>query len=211
MTITKFGHSCFLIEEMDARILLDPGSYSTAQNTVQNIDAILITHEHPDHLSPESLRTILAGSPGAKIYTNAGVGKILDQENIKYELLLGGKLVAVKGVTIEGVGEKHAEIYPELPIVDNTGYLIAGRFFYPGDALTMPGKNVEMLALPVAAPWMKLSEAIDFGRKVAPKYCFPAHDGMLKFPGPVHMLPEKVLTPLGTKFIVLEEGQGYNL
>lgn len=198
-----------VIEEQGVKILLDPGAYSTGQKEVMGVNVILITHEHPDHLDPNSLKIILENNPMAKIFTNAGVGKVLSKEGIAYELLTHGKSIEIRGVRIEGREEKHTEIYPTLPTVYNTGYLIANRFFYPGDALTQPNKQVEILALPVAAPWMKLAQAIDYAKELKPKICFPVHDGMLKIIGPVHRLPESILTPEGIQFTVLEEGEGY--
>jgi len=207
MKITKFGHSCLLVEEGDARILIDPGSYSTLQNDARNIDAILITHEHQDHLSIESLRAILKNSPEAKIYTNAGVGEKLKAENIPFEFLEDAQRVIVKGALVEGFGRDHAIIYPSLPRFDNTGYLIAGRLFHPGDALLVPSKPVEILALPVIAPWSKISEVIDYAKTVKPKIAFPIHDGMLKNPGGYSKWPETFLAPEGIEWKVIEDGK----
>lgn len=204
MKISKFGHCCLLLEEKGLRVLFDPGAYSSAQNTVKDLHLILITHEHPDHLHAESLSKVLANNPGVKVVTVGGVKKILDQGNIACEVLGGGQDTHFRGVHLAGFGKKHAEIYPTVPPVDNTGYLVAERFFYPGDAFTVPALPVEVLALPVAGPWMKLAEAIDYAKELKPKICFPVHDGMLKYPGPVHMLPEKVLSNVGISFRVIE-------
>jgi|CXWL01.1.fsa_nt_gi L-ascorbate metabolism protein UlaG (beta-lactamase superfamily) len=208
MRVTKFGHSCFLVEESGVRILFDPGAYSTGQNEVKNIDAVLITHEHPDHLSPDSLKTVLANNPEAKIFTNNGAGKVLDEHNIPYSILGDGESTGVKGVIIEGFGVEHACIHESIPLIRNTGYLIAERLYYPGDALHVPSKPVEILALPVAAPWMKLSDAVDFAAKIKPKVCLPVHDGMLRPEryGPSRMVPRKVLEPLGIEFREMTEG-----
>src|SRR3989338_6362300 len=145
--------------------------------------------------------------PGAKVYTNKGVGKLLDREGIKYNLLEHKQSALVDNVLIEGFGEKHAEIYPGLPIVANTGYFIANKLFYPGDFLYNPKKPVKILALPVAGPWLKLSEAVNYAKEIRPEVCFPVHDGMLQpgRVGSVHTVPEDVLKPLGIKFVVLDE------
>ncbi len=207
MKITKLGHCCLLIEEKGVKILTDPGAYSTDQTRVRNLDVILITHEHADHLHIDSLKTVLKNNPTAKVYTNKGVGKILDKEGIKYDLLENKQSVLINNVLIEGFGEKHAQIYSGLPTVINTGYFIANKLFYPGDALYNPKRPVKVLALPVAGPWLKLSEAIDYAKEIKPEICFPVHDGMLKEDriGSNHKVPEDVLRPLGIKFVVLEE------
>lgn len=203
MKITKFGHCCLLIEENGLRILTDPGTYSTSQDFIKNIDIIFITHEHQDHLHIDSLKTVLKNNPQAKVITNQSVGSLLDKENIKYELLEKGEL-SEKGVIIEAFGEKHAFMHPSIEPIQNVGYFIANKLFYPGDAFTNPNKPVDILALPVAGPWMKLSEAIDYTKELKPRVCFPVHEGILKSPGSTHRIPPTVLEPLGIKFTVLE-------
>ncbi len=207
MKVTKFGHCCLLIEEKELRILTDPGSFSTAQSDVKNIDVILITHEHADHIHIPSLKNCIKNNPKARIITNRGVAKILDAEGIKYELVEHGHKINVKDVLIEGYGEKHANMYKTITPVVNTGYFIANRLFYPGDAFYNPKRPVDILALPVAGPWMKLSEAIDYAIEIHPKFIFPVHEGILKSPGSVHRIPNDILNPMGIKFIILEEGK----
>lgn len=211
MTITKLGHCCLLIKEGELTILTDPGTYSTAQEAITGIDGIFITHEHADHFHIDSLKKVLVNNPQATIYTVKGVAKILEQENIAYELLEHGQSVTVKGVLIEGFGELHADMYPGWPQVDNCGYFINNRLFYPGDAFTNPGKPVEILALPVAGPWMKLSEAIDYAKEMKPKVAFPVHDGILKHQAMVHRLPAKFLSEAGITFTPVLDGETIEL
>jgi len=210
MNITKFGHSCLLIEEQQARILIDPGVYSSLQNDVTNLDAILITHEHADHCDLASLKIILANNPQAHIFTNTGVGEKLKAEHIPFELLLGGQSQTIKGVLIEGYGEWHATIYKAIPIIHNVGYRIAERFFYGGDALTPPNVPVEILAYPALAPWMKSAEGIEYALAAKPKVCFPVHDSFLKFPGSFYALPEKMLAEQGITWQVIEPGSSFD-
>lgn len=203
MNITKFGHCCLLIEEKGLKVLTDPGIYSIKQNHVENIDLILITHEHSDHLHIDSLKTICKNNPNAKIITNKGVGFLLEKEGIRYTLVEHGQTISEKDILIEGFGDKHAIMHPSLPVVDNTGYFIAGKLFYPGDAFTVPKKPMDILALPVAGPWLKISESIEYAKEIKPRMCFPVHEGMLKSPGTVHQIPPRVLEPLGIQFIIL--------
>lgn len=178
MRITKLGHCCMLIETDSLNILTDPGDYTTAQDDIKGIDIVLITHEHGDHLHVESLKKVLINNPSAKIITNISVKKILEKENIDAELLSNGMRKEFNGVVIEGYGGWHAEIYKDISPVENTGFFI-NDFFYPGDALIVPGRKVKVLALPVAGPWIKVSEAIEYGLKINPEIAFPVHDAML--------------------------------
>ena len=205
MKITKLGHCCLMIEEQGIKILTDPGEWTTAQNEQIGIHAVLITHEHADHLHVESLKTILKNNPQAQVITNEAVGLILQKENIVFELVEGGSNTKVQNLKIEGFGDKHALIYTGLPQVQNTGYMVAEKLFYPGDSLHNPGRPVQVLALPVAGPWLKISEAIDYAKAVNPEYCFPVHDGMLKIYGFLYKMLGVVLND--NKFVPLEDGR----
>ena len=209
MKITKFGHCCLLIEESGVRILTDPGTYSTQQSEVKNIDFVLITHEHADHFHVDSLKALLKNNPRAKVITNKSVGALLEENSIAFSLVEDGQNFDADGVLIEGFGKDHALMHTSIPPIQNTGYFIADKLFYPGDAFTNPGKQVEVLALPVAGPWMRLLEAIDYAVEVKPKICFPVHEGILKQPGSTHAIPPKVLESEGIKFMVMEIDKEY--
>jgi L-ascorbate metabolism protein UlaG (beta-lactamase superfamily) len=208
MRITKFGHCCLLIEEKDLRILTDPGNYNTIPD-VKNIDVILLTHEHQDHTHIESIKDIITANPQAVIYTHLGVGKLLDEANISYTLISDGEEIEVKGVSVISLGAEHACICHGLSSVQNTGFYIAKKLFYPGDAFYNPNRPIEVLALPVAGPWMKLEEAINYAKELQPKVVFPVHDGMLRQEhqlGPTRKIPKTMLEPLGIEYRDMIEG-----
>ncbi len=193
-------------ENKTVRIMTDPGAWSVSQNEEKDIDFIFITHEHQDHFHLDSLKIVLKNNPKAKVVTNRAVGKLLDTEKIPHELLEHGGEGEYGGVHIEGFGENHATVYQDFGQVQNTGYLFADRFFYPGDAFYNPNKPVEILALPVAGPWVKLSEAIDYAKLLKPKVCFPVHDALLKYNLPARLAPQKFLPLSGIEFVDLLEG-----
>ncbi|MBI4032500.1 MBL fold metallo-hydrolase [Candidatus Berkelbacteria bacterium] len=208
MTITKLGHCCLLIDVDGTRILTDPGLFTTEeQETLEDLDLLLITHEHTDHLHVESLKKVLAKNPNARVVTNTAVGKILRAEGITFDVIEHSQSTSIGSISIDGFGNEHAEIYGEYGRVQNTGFLIADRLFVPGDAFTVPGKPVEILALPVAGPWMKVKEAIDYALAVKSKLAFPVHDGMLTSFGSAHSAPEKFLGEAGIQFIIPKIGQ----
>lgn len=207
MKITKYGHCCLLIDIEGVRILTDPGSYSTLQNEARDVDVVLITHEHPDHLHVESLKDVLSNNSNAEVVTNASVGKILGEEGIEHHNVSHGEHIDIKGIVIEGFGEKHAEIYKDLGQVENTGYFIGGKLFYPGDAFYDPERPVDVLALPVAGPWCLLKDAIEYAIKISPRIAFPVHDGFSPLPGSVHAFPTKVLKENNIDFVVIGVGE----
>jgi L-ascorbate metabolism protein UlaG (beta-lactamase superfamily) len=205
MKITKLGHCCLLIETKGERIFTDPGSYTIeAHSKIENIDYILFTHEHQDHYHIESLKVILEKNSQAVIYSNSSVSELLDKEGIKHTQINHNDSVLLGEIALVGIGEKHAQMHKSISQSSNLGYFIDGRLWYPGDAFTNPERPIEILALPVSGPWMKLSEAIDYALLLKPKKVFPVHDGT-RF-GSAHVLPAKVLAPEGIEFIVMAEG-----
>ncbi len=206
MKITKIGHCCFLIEDAGKKILTDPGAWTTAQNELRGIDLIIITHEHADHFHIDSLNIVLANNPNAKIVTNSRVSQLLSEQGITCTIIENSQNTTIEGIAIAGFGDKHAVIYPSIPAVMNTGYVIQERFFLPGDAFIQPGVPVEILGMPMIGPWMKLAESIDWALTIKPKVCIPIHDGMLT-PRPwIYGLPAKILPENGIQFNALEPG-----
>jgi len=179
MKIKKIGHSCLLINENGLNIVTDPGSFTAeAIKGLTGINVILICDEHMDHFDLSSVQALLKNNPEAKIITQKSVQKLLADTGIESSVVLDKQQTEVRGVKFEGCGQKHALLHSSIPQSDNTGYIISNRFFYPGDALTLPHKPIEILALPVAGPWLKMSEVLDFVLAVKPKFCFPVHDAM---------------------------------
>lgn len=208
MQITKFGQCCLLIEIEGKRILTDPGRFSVTQNEVTDIDIILITHEHADHLHTESLQTILKNNPQATVITNESVGNILSELSISYQVLAEAEQAKVQGIALEAFEGRHEEMFEEFGQVQNTGFFINSQLFYPGDSYIEPLKPVSVLALPVSGPWCKLSEAVTYALKVKPVKAFPVHDAVLNTEGTslVHGLFEAQLQAKGIEFVRMVNG-----
>ncbi len=208
MNIQKIGHCCLLIKTRDLTILTDPGMFSTGQNTITGIDVVIITHEHADHFHIESLQEVLRHNPKAQVITNSSVGKKLDEVHIAYTVVEGRGSIEVGGVDFEAFDGAHEEIFESLEQVQNTGYFIGDRLFYPGDSFINPERPVDILALPVAGPWCKIGDAIRYTLALRPKYAFPVHDGMLQLDriGSAHAMPLKVLAEQGIEFVVMKDG-----
>lgn len=208
MKITKLGHCCLLVEINGKRFLTDPGNYTTAQNEITNIDCIVISHEHTDHLHVESLKTVLRNNPGAQVICNASVGAILAKESIPFTKIAQGDATLVGDVEISGHGTKHAPIYVGYEQVENTGYFFDKKLFYPGDAFFKPELPVDILAFPVTAPWCKISEAMEYVLDVKPRIAFPVHDGnLVRQHGITERLPKLFLPEAGIQFVALETGK----
>jgi hypothetical protein len=128
---------------------------------------------------------------------------LLLAENIQSEILETDKITNFQGLNLKALGKEHAEIYNDFGRVENTGFLLGEKFFYPGDAFTLPEVPIEVLALPVCGPWLTIKQSINFALAVKPKMAFPVHDGMLKIFGPFHAVPQKLLKEQAVEFIPL--------
>lgn len=186
--------------------MTDPGTFSAGFEAARNIDIVLITHEHGDHFHLESLKVVLANNPQAKVITNSAVGALMKSDGLDFDLLEHGQSRKDKDVLIEGIGTEHAVIHPIVPGVVNTGYFIGGKLFYPGDAFTNPERQVDILALPVAGPWMKISEAVDYANLIKPKVWVPVHDGHIKV-DMSYRIADMILNTMGLSGNPLEQGQ----
>ena len=173
MKLTRYGHSCVLVEDGHGRVLLDPGIFSSGFEDLQGLTGVLITHQHPDHLDVDRVTRLLEQNPEAVLVTDEG-----SQLDLPRTVAHAGDSFDL-GLSVTVHGSDHAVIHPDLPGVPNVGYLVGGRFFTPGDALTVPDADVEVLGLPTDAPWLKLVEAVQLLRDVRPAQAFPVHDGVL--------------------------------
>ncbi|WP_423918203.1 MBL fold metallo-hydrolase [Frigoribacterium sp. 2-23] len=177
MRLTKLEHACLIVEESGRRLVIDPGGFTSPLVGLHDVDVVVITHEHGDHWSPDQLREILATSPGALIVGPPGVATAAADFTV--QTVAEGDTIEVGPFTLAFAGSRHAVIHESLPVIDNVGVLVNGRLFYPGDALTVPGFPVDTLAVPVGAPWLKISEAMDYVTAVIPARTFPTHEGTL--------------------------------
>lgn len=206
MKITKFGHSCVLLDDGSTKILFDPGLYSEIPSL--KLDGIVITHVHQDHVDIEKLAPLLeSGSP--RIITNAEVKAELEKHNIICEIVEQGQTSQIGTFTLEAFGNDHAIMHPDLPKFQNTGYLVNDKILHPGDALLSLSKPVEILLLPVAAPWSKVSETLDYIKEVNAKINFPIHDGFLTDGGAFYRFANMWSEKLNSKFITPELGKEY--
>ena len=179
MQLRKLGHACIRLEQDGATLVIDPGSFS-APDALDGAQAVLITHEHPDHVVPERLRAAVERRPEVRVWTNQAVADLLAGAGVRAEVVADGDRFRVADTFDVLVrGEWHAVIHPDLPRARNVAYLIDGLVYHPGDALTPAGQPVDTLLLPVSAPWLKLAEAIDFARAARPRLCVPIHDAIL--------------------------------
>ena len=179
MKLTHYGHACVLVEFEDGRrALFDPGTYSAGFEECADLDLVLITHAHPDHLDTTRLQALLELSPDAVVVTNSEVGDSL-QLGPRDVVVDGTSVFGVAGFRVQPTGAEHAVIHPDLPQTANTGFILDESVWHPGDAFDATPSHVDVLLLPVGGPFMKIADAIDFARAVKPRVIVPIHQAGL--------------------------------
>lgn len=182
MKVTKFQHACLVIEKEDTTIVIDPGRFSRDLIAPKRIDAIVITHEHDDHLEESRLRTLLKSHPKAVLVSHQGITARFP--DVTSQTVAPGDEHTIGSLGLRFFGGSHAVIAEGMTAIPNLAVLVDGRLYYPGDSFVVPENiSVAALALPISAPWLKLSEATSFLARIKPQLAFPTHDALLSDDG----------------------------
>ena len=158
MRFTKLGHSCVRLEKDGAVLVIDPGSFSDAAAALDGATAVMVTHEHPDHLDADAIRAALSSDPGITLWANQSVCAQFGDFGDQVHEVRHGDALEVAGFSVDVYGVDHALIHRDIPLVVNTGFLVEGELFHPGDSYTVPEDPVNTLLLPISAPWLKAGE-----------------------------------------------------
>lgn len=177
MILTKYEHACFTVEKDGKLLVVDPGGWTTDLPALESVVGIVVTHEHPDHFDVNALGAIVAHNPEAVVYGHESITRQFG-DTLPHCAVVAGEGIEVGPFKLEFYGGEHAVIHPDIPPVANLGVMINGTIYYPGDSFANPERPVDTLALPTAAPWMKMSEAFDFLMAIRPRLAFPTHDAV---------------------------------
>jgi L-ascorbate metabolism protein UlaG (beta-lactamase superfamily) len=197
MELTKYGHSCIRVDEGDRSVTIDPGIFSDVPEALDGTTAVLITHEHSDHIDVDTLRLAASRDSRMRIFAPAPVAKLLDDLGEQVVTVASGETFDAGGFPVRTFGGQHALIHQTIPIVANLGYLIEDTVYHPGDSLVVPPVQVAALLAPMNAPWSKVSEVIDFVVSVRAPVTVGVHDAMLTDPG--RAIVEGHLTRIGAE------------
>ena len=212
MRISHLGHAAVLVETERARVLIDPGNFSDAWHGLTDLDAVLITHIHPDHADPEQLPGLVRSNPKARVHVEpsiadaAAAGKFPDLRAVP---LPPGDQVVLGDLLIDAVGGQHAEIHRDIPRIGNVGFVVRSEgqptLFHPGDSYATVVEGVDVLAMPAYGPWAAMKETVDFVRAVGALEGFPIHDELLSDRGRALVL-NRVNEMTGTRLLDLRGG-----
>lgn len=199
MRLTKFNHACVKLEKDGKAIVIDPGSFSELETALSGVNAVLVTHEHMDHIDIDAVTAALQADPDLLLHAPGSVTKQLGEAapevSGQIKTVEPGEEFETAGFTVHAYGGQHALIHPRVPIVANLGYVIDGKVYHPGDALIVPEDiQVQTLLVPLHAPWAKMSEMIDFVTAVRAPMVYQIHDALLSDIG--FSVMERMLTQI---------------
>jgi L-ascorbate metabolism protein UlaG (beta-lactamase superfamily) len=205
MRITKYVHSCLLVETPKRVGIIDPGNYSWQSklldiDRLERLDDIVITHEHADHFHLPFVMALLAEFPSAAVTTNQSVASMLRQEGVD---------AAVTGnEAVELFAADHETTEPLAPPPLNVGVHYLGELTHPGDCHHFAATK-DVLALPVTAPWGTVPRALELGRDLKPRYVIPIHDWHWNDAARAAMYPrfEQFFGGHGITFVKAEDGE----
>ncbi|MFI2709464.1 MBL fold metallo-hydrolase [Micromonospora sp. NPDC018662] len=205
MRLTKYAHSCLRLEHDGGVLVVDPGVFSDAAEALDGADAVLVTHEHPDHVDVAALTRALERR-AVPVHGPASLAGVLGDAAEALVVVAPGESFTAAGVPVRAYGGQHAVIHPDIPVIPNLGYLFDDTVYHPGDALFVPDDiQVDTLFAPIHAPWSKFSEVLDFIRAVAPRRAYALHDGLLNANG-FGILDRQYTAMSGTDYRRLEPG-----
>ena len=213
MRFTKLGHPCVRPGNDGAVRLIDPGTVSHAAPALDGATAVMVTHEHPDHLDADVIRAALSSDPSLTLWANRSILAQFSGFGDRTQEVRHGDALEVAGFSVHVYGVDHALFHRDIPLVVNTGFLVDGELFHPGDSFTIPEDPVHRLLLPISAPWLKAGDMIDYFRAVAPARGFAIHDAILNEArlGLMTRMMSAAAAPTGAPVARLEPGTSLDL
>jgi L-ascorbate metabolism protein UlaG (beta-lactamase superfamily) len=179
MQLTKYTHACVRLDDGERSLVIDPGVFSEVEQALDGVDAVLITHEHADHIDADRLRAAAKANSRLRIWAPSSVVASLADLGEQAVTVGAGESFDAGGFAVRTFGGQHALIHASIPVVANLGYLIEGSVYHPGDSFTVPSEPVSTLLAPLHAPWSKAAEVIDFVVAVRAPRVHPVHDSLL--------------------------------
>jgi L-ascorbate metabolism protein UlaG (beta-lactamase superfamily) len=183
MDLVKYTHSCVRIADDERALVIDPGEFSEVGAALSGVHAVLVTHEHPDHVAVQALVDAAHADPELRVWAPASVAALLTEIDDRVTTVEPDDIVTAGGFGVRVFGGQHALIHRSVPVVTNVGYLVEESVYHPGDSFDVPDVSVPTLLVPMHAPWSKIGEVLDYLIAVRPRQAYPIHDALLSDAG----------------------------
>jgi L-ascorbate metabolism protein UlaG (beta-lactamase superfamily) len=182
MQLTKLGHACVRLTKNGSTLVVDPGVWS-GPDPLSGAQAVLVTHEHNDHVDPGAVRAALTADGALELWSTASVAEKFAEFGGRVHAVAHGDTFSAAGFDVHVYGRDHARIVPQMPVIANVGFGIDGQVFHPGDSFTVPEDRFPTALVPVSAPWLKFSEAADFIGATGLERGYVIHDAVMSAEG----------------------------
>lgn len=190
MRAFRLSHAGVVLETEGRSLVIDPGSFSAGDELSAALTAALpvaglvITHEHADHWTPDTVAAVRAAAPDAPIFTTAATASALAAAGFDgVTIVVEGDTARVGPFRTSFYGHRHEVLHASIPVIENVGVRVNDVFAYGGDDLTRPPFRADLLGVPIGSPWSNLAQVMDFVLKAAPRRAYLTHDGMLSSAG----------------------------
>jgi L-ascorbate metabolism protein UlaG (beta-lactamase superfamily) len=203
MKITKYEHSCLVVEEQGRLLVIDPGKFSTSFKPSNNIDCVVVTHVHSDHFDHDTLNAIKTLNPDVMI---CAVEQVAEQaQDLGVDVIDSGRSCSHGPFHTSFYGGDH-ELYEDFK---NVAVMVNDTLYHPGDSYTVPNRDIPILAAPASAPWLRVTEASQFIKDCKPQKVIPIHNALLSEVGEsIHYrILSEAAAEVGSEWTVLKSGQ----
>ena len=176
MLLTRHTRACVELASELARIVIDPGEFGTPVD-LTGIDAVFITHDHFDHVSHELLQREVDRRASLDHTSLRIFGPHAFAEKAAYDVtpMQEGDRVTVDDIDVQAIGQWQEPGSLTEPRIQNIGYVIDGRILHSGDAYQQVD-GIQILLVPLAAPWIRITEIQRNIRQLQPSTLIGMHD-----------------------------------
>jgi L-ascorbate metabolism protein UlaG (beta-lactamase superfamily) len=209
MKLTKYGHACVFIEnDSGQKIVIDAGEFTELPENLDNIVAVVCTHVHGDHTHAPNIQKIIDVNPQATVFATPESMEALTAVECVKTIIDQNFEKEIADFQLSFYFMDHAVIW-QTPPCKNIAVKVDDFYYYPGDSFHVIDESVKIAGLPVSAPWLKMSEVIQFMQDVKSEAVVPVHNGLLNETG--HMITQNWLqntaASAGKKLVILANSE----